>query len=508
MTTTAPILALKGITKRFPGVLANDRIDLALRPGEVHVLLGENGAGKSTIVAMLSGLIQPDSGRIEIEGRPVTIRSPRHALSLGIGTVFQHSMLVPSLTVAENLLLGAPWWRRPARREMAARLGEIAAGLGMAVRPEMRAGDLSLGEQQQAEILRALVRGGRVLILDESTSMLTPDGIAELGALMRRMAGQGLAILFITHKLGEAVSFGDRISVLKLGRKVGEIPPERIRGEETVGEVLEMMFGARTAGAADTAPPAPPRPGRRLVVEGLSLPARDGAPALEGISFDVAPGEILGIAGIDGNGQRELAEALAGQRRAGGRVLVDGRDLSAQGVGGRRRAGLRYLTDDRLGEGTVGAFPVSLNLVLKEVGAPPFWRAGLERRAVIDAHARDRVRAFDVRTPGVATPVGRLSGGNIQKVILARELVPGARVVVFSKPTYGLDLANARATHQRIRDLAAQGIAVVLISTDLEELLALSHRIAVMSGGRIAGIVANDAEARARIGRLMVGVAA
>lgn len=506
-TGAPPLLALEGVTKRFPGVLACDRIDLAIRPGEVHALLGENGAGKSTLVGILSGLTPPDAGTVRVGGQAVALRSPRHALELGIGTVFQHAMLVPTLSLADNLLLGGPWWRRPDRAGLAARIGTLAAGLGLTVRLEARAADLSLGQQQQAEILRALARGSRVLILDESTSMLTPGGIAELGALMRRMAGQGLGVLFITHKLREAVAFGDRITVLKQGRRAGEIAPDRMGAPGTIAEVVELMFGQ--AAAAGAAPGGTVGPGLRLRVQGLGLPPRGGAPGLSGIGFDLAPGEIFGIAGIDGNGQSQLAGVLAGQIAASaGSVTLDGADITALGVGARRRRGLRYLTDDRLGEGTVGPFSVALNLVLKDVGAPPFWRRGIEQRRVIAAEAARLVRAHDVRTPSVETPVAKLSGGNIQKVLLARELADGARAVIFAKPTHGLDLANTQTVHRRIRALAEAGIAVLLISTDLDEILALSHRIGVLSGGQLVGTLANGAGARQDIGRLMVGVAA
>lgn len=512
---TRDIVALEGVTKRFPGVVANDGIDLAIRPGEVHVLLGENGAGKSTLIGMLSGLQQPDEGRILVDGEPTAIRSPRHALALGIGTVFQHMMLVPTLTVAENLLLGGPWWQRPKTEELEARVAEITGTLGITVRLHAKVSELSLGEQQQVEILRAMVRNSRLLILDESTSMLTPKGIDELGALMRRLVEQGLAIVFITHKLKEAAAFGDRISVLKLGRKVGEIPPERFRalGEQAIiSEIVELMFGKRKDD-----PEAADRPVRAihaeaaalLQVQDLAVAPTDDAPGLSSISFDIRAGELLGIAGIDGNGQKQLAEALAGQRAiVGGSVRLEGAPIEALGVGERRQRGLRYLTDDRLGEGTVGTFPVSVNFFLKQVGAAPFWRRGVEQRAEIDRRAAQLVREYDVRTPSLKTPVGRLSGGNIQKVLLARELAEGAKVVIFNKPTYGLDLANTLASRQRIRDTAARGLAVLLISTDLEELLSMCDRIAVLSNGSIVGTVENVDDARTKVGRLMIGLAA
>lgn len=514
-SSVGDIVTLEGVTKRFPGIVANDGIDLSIRPGEVHVLLGENGAGKSTLIGMLSGLQQPDEGRILVDGRPTPITSPRQALALGIGTVFQHMMLVPTLTVAENLLLGGPWWQRPRTEELAARVAEISRSLGIVVKLHARVSELSLGEQQQVEIVRAMVRNSRLLILDESTSMLTPQGIEELGALMRRLVEQGLAIVFITHKLKEAAAFGDRISVLKLGRKVGEIPPERFRAlgeQEIISEIVELMFGkqkddpeaAERPVASVHAEAAP-----LLQVTDLTVAATDNAPGLSSISFDIRPGEILGIAGIDGNGQKQLAEALSGQRAAtGGSVRLEGVAIETLSVGERSRRGLRYLTDDRLGEGTVGTFPVSINFFLKQVGAAPFWRSGVEQRAEIDRRAAELVREYDVRTPSLKTPVARLSGGNIQKVLLARELAEGARVVIFNKPTYGLDLANTLASRQRIRDAAQSGLAVLLISTDLEELLSICNRIAVMANGALVGTVANAEDARTRVGRLMIGLAA
>jgi general nucleoside transport system ATP-binding protein len=507
----APIVEFVGVTKRFPGVLANDAVDLAIRPREIHVLLGENGAGKSTLIGMLSGLQQPDEGAIRIDGRPQRIGSPRRALNLGIGTVFQHVMLVPSLSVVDNVALGGPWWRRPNRAALARRLRDTNASIGVSIDPDAITGALSLGEQQQAEIVRALLRGSRVLVLDEATAMLTPKGVEELGALMRRLAQRGLAIVFITHKLKEAFAFGNRISILRLGRKVGEIGPERLAtmDEEAMSaEVVRLMFGSNApmVAAADHMPPPSRATGRR-VLEVRDLAVDDPAVNVVGIDLDVAEGEILGVAGIDGNGQRQLAEALAGQRTAaGGHILLDGVALQRLDVGARRRLGLRYVTDDRLAEGTVGGFSVAINLVLKQIGEAPFWLRGVERREAIAAHARTLVAKFDVRTPSVETPIGRLSGGNIQKAILARELSGPTKAVIFAKPTYGLDVQNILATRRRIREAARTGVATILISTDLEELLELSDRIAVMSRGRLAGTLPNDEDARQRVGALMTGL--
>ena len=509
------VIVLDRVSKRFPGVLANDAVSLTFRQGEVHVLLGENGAGKSTLIDMLSGVQQPDGGQILIDGKATAIASPRQALALGIGTVFQHTMLVPSLTVLENLSLGAPWWQRPKIAELRTRAAGIGKRLGMALDLDALATDLSLGEQQQVEILRAQLRDSRVLILDESTSMLTPNGIEELGALMRRLARQGLAVIFITHKLKEAVDFGDRISILKLGRKAGEIVPEQLasRGQsEIIADIVELMFGKRSDD-----PEIEQRQIRPVTVEtpalleirDLRVKSTPGNPGVGGVNLSIAAGEVLGLAGIDGNGQKQLAEAIAGQLPGlAGAISLGGVELSGLSVGKRRAAGLRYLTDDRLGEGIVGSFPVSLNFFLKEVGSLPYWRRGIEQRQAIAARAGELVRQYDVRTPGIHTPAGRLSGGNIQKLLLARELADGARLIIFNKPTHGLDLANTLAARQFIKNIAAQGLGVLLISTDLEELLALSSRIAVMSGGHISGTVENTGQARLAVGRLMTGLAA
>lgn len=508
-STTPSVVELQGVTRRFPGVLAVDRVDLALRAGEVHALLGENGAGKSTLVAMLSGLVEPDAGIIRVAGQERRIASPRAALQQGISTVFQHVMLVPTLTVMENLVLGMSWWRRPDRAALERRLAGIHSAFGIALELDQITGELSLGEQQQIEIVRALLRRSRVLILDEATSMLTPRGVGEFGALMRRLVESGLAVVFITHKLDEACRFGDRITVLRLGRKVGELTPQGLAAMDraaAVRKVVSLMFGDR--GIAASRPPRAHRPKGSpvLAVRGLTVAGATRLARVDDVSFELRTHEILGLAGIDGNGQKQLAEALAGQRPiATGEVILDGRDITSAGVAERRRLGLRYLTDDRIDEGAVGAFPVAINLVLKEIGAPPFWSGGIERPGRIAAHARALIDQYDVRTPDETTPIGRLSGGNIQKVLLARELSGPARVVVLNKPTHGLDVRHTTATRNRIAAIADAGIAVLLISTDLEELLDVSDRVAVMAAGRFTGIVANDADARARIGALMIG---
>ncbi|NIA69747.1 ABC transporter ATP-binding protein [Pelagibius litoralis] len=519
---------LRGITKRFPGVLANDDISLDFRPGEIHVLLGENGAGKSTLIGILAGMQQPDAGEIRVRGASVRIGSPRESLELGIGTVFQHVLLVQSLTVLENLMLGGAWWRRIDRDAALKRFRELSELLALEISPDALVGRLSLGQQQQVEIVRALWRGEGVLVLDEPTSMLTPEGVRELGQVMVRLRDEGVAIVFITHKLQEAYAFGDRISVLRLGKLVGSIDKERLSGmdeQAVTDEVIRLMFGS-TEGHDQDAETLSGLGHRRphlsaerqaeepcLNLRAVSTQGDVGECPLQDVSFSLFPGEILGIAGVDGNGQKHLAEAVAGQRLAAqGEIFLEGAKIERLGVPDRRKLGIRYITDERLGEGTVGAFSVAHNVVMKEIGQPPLWRHGISLWDRIFAHARGQIREHDVRTPSERTPIGRLSGGNIQKVLLARELaddlVGEAKVVVFNKPTYGLDLQSTRFARDRIRRGAESGLATILISTELDELIELSDRIAVMFQGRLAGIVENGEGVEREIGLLMTGAAA
>lgn len=517
-----PIVELVGITKAFPGVLANDSVDLTLRPGEVHCLLGENGAGKSTLMGILSGLIRPDSGKIRIEGVETVITSPRTALELGIGTVYQHSALIPALSVLENLMLGDTRRLRLDAGAARTRLAELAALLGVDVDPDAKASDLALGHQQQVEIIKALWRGSRVLILDEPTSMLTPQGVAELTKVLARLKQEGQAVIFITHKLHEALSLGDEISILRHGRLAGTIDRDTLRSkahEELRAEIVRVMFGDEARAVANIAelqedlelveehaPVVDVKAETVLELQSVSASGEGAELGIESVSLDLKQGEILGVAGVDGNGQRALAEVIAGQRQAaGGEVLLYGAPVTRFSVSARQKVGLRYVTDDRLGEGIVGSLPVGLNLFLKRIGQLPFWRHGRIQQAVVDARAAGLIREFDVRTPGVATRAGTLSGGNVQKVLLARELSFDPKVVVFHKPTYGLDVKTTATVRDLIRQLAAGGGSALVISTDLDELLEICDRIAVLSRGRLVGVVPNGHGAAEHVGRLMIG---
>jgi ABC-type uncharacterized transport system ATPase subunit len=522
VTSTAgvptPAVELAGITKAFPGVVANDHISLRAMPGEVLCLLGENGAGKSTLMSILSGLYQPDSGSIKVDGRDVTIRSPRDGRALGIGMVYQHLSLIPTLSILENMMLGSNAGIVLDAGAARTRLQEIARTLGVTVDPDVRTGSLSLGQQQHVEIIKALWKGSRVLILDEPTSMLTPQGIAELQKVLVAVKASGLAIIFITHKLHEAVAIGDRITILKQGRVVGALEPAEMAGAspaELQRRIVSIMFGEAASAVSDVAELRSDVDGVRhsrqtsgqamLELVGVSAKGAGGQYGISDITLTIHGGEILGIAGVDGNGQRALAEVIAGQRRViSGEIRLEGAAVTALTVSERQRLGLRYVTDDRLGEGVVGRYSVGLNLVLKRIGDAPYWRNGRVDRSAINATATDLIKEFDIRTPSPDTNIGKLSGGNIQKALLARELSFEPRVVVFNKPTHGLDVRTIAMVRDRIRTLADQGVATIVISTDLDELVDLCDRVAVLFEGRIAGIVPNGPGAETRIGELIV----
>ena len=506
-----PAVALTQITKSFPGTIANDHIDLKVYAGEIHSLLGENGAGKSTLISILSGMVTPDHGEILIDGVQAVIHSPKDALDLGIGTVYQHSLLVPTLTILDNMMLGTARRFTLDRSRAIRRLNEISTLLDITSAPDAVVGDLSLGEQQQVEIIRALWRGQRILILDEPTSMLTPRGVESLGRVLRRLADNEMAIVFITHKLDEAIEFGDRVTVLRRGQKVGHVAPVEMGNRLAVDlktHLIDLIFGSSPSETQLLAP-TPKRVGAQSVslsIENVSVDNTGPRPVLDAISFRVRRGEIFGIAGIDGNGQKELAEVIAGQRPLDrGKILFEGQPVQALSVAARQRLGIRYVTDDRHGEGTVGPMSIAINTVIKRIGQRPFWRRANVRPGLIREFATTLIEEHDVRTPNEQLPIATLSGGNMQKVLVGRELAMGPHAVVFNKPTYGLDVKTAKAVLARIVGQSKQGTAVILISTELSELISTCDRIAVMYQGRITGILESRPGIETQLGELMTG---
>lgn len=496
-----PLLQLKNITKRFPGVVANDGVSLEVYPGEVLALLGENGAGKSTLVSILYGLYRPDEGEIFMEGRPVGITSPVNALKLGIGLVPQHPTLVGRHTVAENLALGIGAPLLPARR-IVPLIERIAQGYGLSIDPQAHVYQLSPGEKQRVEILRALLRGAKVLILDEPTSVLTPQEAEALFRVMRELRAAGKSLIFISHKLEEVLSIADRCVVLRRGRAVGSLPT----CEASKTRLAELMVGKNIS--FERKRQAVPLGEVVLEVQNLQARSSRNLPALRGVSFMLRRGEILGIAGVAGNGQSELVEVLAGLRMAeAGSVKLLGQPLPAHPAR-LFDLGVAHIPEDRLHMGTVPSMNVAENLALRTFDRPPLARGALLNPAAFLAQAEERVRAYAIATPSLHTPSRLLSGGNIQKVILARELAGQPRLILAVHPTYGLDIGATEQVHQVLLEKTQQGAAVLLVSEDLEELLSLSDRIGVLYRGALKGPFAADQVSREAVGLWMTGGAA
>ncbi len=478
-------LELRGITKRYGALVANDRIDLTVEPGQIHALLGENGAGKTTLMNVLYGLTQPDEGEIVIDGKVVALHSPKDAIRAGIGMVHQHFMLVPVFTVAENVTLGnerTRWFGLLDRRRMRREVLALSQRYGLRVDPDAHVEDLPVGVQQRVEIIKALVREAGVLILDEPTSVLTPGETEELFTIMRELRAGGRSIIFISHKLKEVQAIADVVTVIRRGRVVGERPPTA-----SDAELAELMVGRTVALRVEK---EPGKPGDVVLdVRGLTVAQHHGHFAVDRVSLEVRSGEVLGIAGVQGNGQTELCEALMGLRPViSGSVRLAGRDITRDEPRQRIREGVGYIPEDRQEDGLIGAFSVADNLILDVYDRPPYARGiSLNLDAVRDG-ATSRVEQFDVRTTSIATPVGTLSGGNQQKVILAREIGRDLVLLVASQPTRGLDVGSIEFVHRRIIEQRDQGVAVLLISAELDEIYALADRIAVMYEGRITGI--------------------
>jgi general nucleoside transport system ATP-binding protein len=503
-----PIVEMRGISKRFGTVLANDRISLDLWPGEVHAVLGENGAGKTTLMNILAGMYQPDSGAIRIAGEEAQIASPADALQRGIGTVYQHFTLVPNLSILENVVLGAEGGFVLDLREAEEQLQEMLADFGLDVSPHTEIRHLALGQRQRVEIIKVLMRGSRVLLLDEPTSVLTPGEVAALLDLLRRLRDQGVAVVLITHKLGEALAVSDRVTILRGGRNVGEFGPDVMSGAEKESvrrRIVEQMFGGSQA--AEIPPSAPHHPGKPLLtLTNISTHGDRGSPALHDLSLDLYRGEVFGIAGVDGNGQKELGEVIAGQRHVtSGQVMFDGRNLTNRGVAVATRAGIGYVTDDRLHEGSVAAASIAENVALKSIGRKPFSNGLWLNRRAMEEQARQLIAEFDVKAPGPQTAIGMLSGGNIQKLLLARELARDPKLLICNKPTNGLDLRTAQFVIRTLRAQADAGKVVVLISSELDELLEISDRIGVMYNGELVAVMPRSAADPETLGSLMLG---
>jgi ABC-type uncharacterized transport system ATPase subunit len=502
-------LELKGITKRFGSLVANDHIDLSVAPGTIHALLGENGAGKSTLMNILYGLLQPDEGQIVVDGHPITVHSPRDALDAGIGMVHQHFMLVPVFTVAENVALGHEETKPLGwldRRRMRAKVRELSEQYGLRVDPDALTEDLPVGVQQRVEILKALIREAQVLILDEPTAVLTPGETEDLFRIMRELRASGKAIVFISHKLKEVQAIADTVTILRRGKVVGERPPSTSEDELAalmVGRNVQLQVSKTEA-----------QPGRLvldvkdLVVPSgaVLVPGEEPAPAVSGVTFRVRAGEILGIAGVQGNGQTELSEALMGLiAPTSGSVHLNDRDITDATPRQRLRAGVGYIPEDRQQDGLVSSFAVAENIVLDTYDRAPYASGVALKLGAIREVATKRISEYDIRAQSIDTPVGTLSGGNQQKVILAREVGRDLTLLLASQPTRGLDVGSIEFVHRRIIEERDRGVAVILVSSELDEIYALSDRIAIMYEGRFTGFRPPDVPVE-ELGLLMAGI--
>jgi simple sugar transport system ATP-binding protein len=496
-------LEMRDIVKRFPGVLGNDQVSIDISSGEVLALLGENGAGKTTLMNILYGLYQPDGGQILINGEQVHIESPRTAIDKGIGMVHQHFMLAPTLTVAENVALGLPSEKGVLLElePVARRIVEIGGTYGVSVNPDAYVWQLSVGEQQRVEIIKALYRGADLLIMDEPTAVLTPQEALDLIGLLRTMVRQGRSVIMISHKLHEVMAVSDRVVVLRDGKKVGSVST----GQTSPEQLARLMVGR------DARPFA--RKVRRfsgeyaLGVDQLAVSNNMGTPALRGISLGVHPGEILGIAGVSGNGQKEFAEAISGLRSVdSGRVVLCGQEITGFAPKRIIDLGLGFIPEDRLHVGTIPSFQIWENLLLKDHAEMPFAKGIMLNDNEIRSHSERLVREYGIKTPDLDTATGKLSGGNIQRLILAREISRQPKVLVAAYPTRGLDIGAAEYVHEMLLKASQAGMGVILISEELDEVQKLSDRIAVFFDGRIMDILPADVADENRLGLLMAGL--
>lgn len=496
-------LEMRNITKRFPGVLASDHVNFDVRSGEVHALLGENGAGKSTLMKILYGLYHPDEGEILLDGKPVTISSPNDSINLGIGMIHQHFMLVPTLTVAENVALGLPSSRGALTDldRVSKRIIELAKIYGLKIDPEAYVWQLSVGQQQRVEIIKALYRGAALLILDEPTAVLTPQEVDELFVIMNQMVRDGHALIFISHKLHEVVEISHRVTVLRDGRTIGTRPTS----ETTKQDLANWMVGREVGFAPDR---GTTNLGEvRLSLTDVKCGSDRGTPGLRGVSFDVRSGEILGIAGVSGNGQRELAESITGLRKiTSGKVYLEGQDITNLAPGDITDRMLSYIPEERMRDGMIKDFTIAENMVLREHHKQPYSKNGFLNLRGIASHTDQLIQRFHVKTPSRDTFAKNLSGGNIQKVVLAREISRNPRVILAAQPTRGLDIGATEYVREQLIEQRNKGAAVMLVSEDLDEILALSDRIAVIYEGQVMDIVPRENATPEKLGLLMAGV--
>jgi simple sugar transport system ATP-binding protein len=492
---------MRGITKRYPGVVANDGINLQVRPGEIHALLGENGAGKTTLMNVLYGLATPDEGEILLDGKVVTISGPADAIARGINMVHQHFMLVPVLTVAENILLGDETMANRIfldRREARRRIVDLGRRFGFEIDPDAKVGSLSVGWQQRVEILKALYRNARILVLDEPTAVLTPQETDEIFGVLRRLAGEGHSIVFISHKLYEVLEIADRITVIRRGRVVGE----RLPNATNEDDLAELMVGREVQLTVDRGVSHPAAP----VLQISGLEARDdrGQPAVRGVDLEVRAGEIFGIAGVAGNGQDELVEAIIGLRRpSAGTVSLVGQDVTGQSPRKMNEAGVAYVPADRHRFGLILSFPLADNLVLTSYYRKPYARGIVRDPKAILRDAATAIKRYDIRTPAATVKASTLSGGNQQKAVVAREFDRDLKLLVLDQPTRGLDVGSIEFIHHQVIAKRDAGAAVLLVSAELDEVLEMSDRIGVMYGGRIVAVLDGRTADKNAVGLLM-----
>ena len=500
-TIQAPALEMRGITKRYPGVVANDGISLEIRPGEIHALLGENGAGKTTLMNVLYGLATPDEGEILLDGEPIRIAGPSDAIARGINMVHQHFMLVPVLSVADNILLGEETMANRVfldRKEAHRRILELGRSFGFEIDPEAKVSTLSVGWQQRVEILKALYRRARILVLDEPTAVLTPQETEEIFVVLRRLADQGHSIVFISHKLYEVLAIADRITVIRRGRVVGQRKP----AETNEDDLAELMVGREVQLTVDRGASSPGEP--MLRVSQLEATDDRGHPMLRGVDLEIRAGEIFGIAGVAGNGQDELVEAIVGMRKpTAGKITLDGADITGHSPRALNEAGVAYVPADRHRFGLILPFSIADNLVLTSYYRRPYARGVVQDGAAIERDAASAVERFDIRTPSVTARAATLSGGNQQKVVVAREFDRELRLLVLDQPTRGLDVGSIEFIHKQVIAKRDAKTAVLLVSAELDEVLELSDRIAVMYAGRIVAVLDGPTADKNEVGLLM-----